>query len=533
MIKKQTKNFYTQACLESLTPIRPGVEGLHPFWNWNSRRFIYAPVFGPPAETPYPRRIEGFGGFRKVPRATAYHFKAMSASTGATFAFQTSMPHVSLAPIWKKLPTDVIFLAAHAVDSKGHALGLSGFRQFYKAPVFNGPYGMERADYKRHGLRMLEYLHNLAFVRKWRTQKKPDYEAYGLYCYPSKMIGAMMRFVNLSYGMAGGDRKQQIGLLAMGRNMADFMMNASLKSGPLAGMPPTYRGDKASARGNNDKLFMLEPIGVAEGYLAIYAITHEQKYLEAALRIADVYRRQQTPDGTWYAMHKFDKTGEPLSRAVPIFCPLSIIRFLTRLMHEHGQSRNVAAIEKATRYLEKNVLEPFNFSGQFEDSGYGRERYRNLGAPPTFACVLWLLQEHTPAKVKRAEEIMRFGEDQFVVWEKAEPAIVTPKQDWLTPCVMEQSTDCYMPVSASAGMAAKAFLKLYQLTGKPIHRAKAVSLANSFVRAQAPNGFMPTFWTTEDIECGKRGVLEKFWFNCGFSDACFLIDFAAALHNID
>jgi len=78
------------------------------------------------------------------------------------------------------------------------------------------------------------------------------------------------------------------------------------------------------------------------------------------------------------------------------------------------------------------------------------------------------------AAVAQAEELLRFAEDQFVVWTpmkdpqgwaKAMPQRgtkqaqwMTPCDRWITPCVLEQYA-CYDPVARSSATLIAAYLK--------------------------------------------------------------------------
>ncbi len=510
--------FYAQALKESLKPVRPGLPGRAPFWNWHSNRFIYAPCFGPPQDT---GRM-ACGGFSEVKGAAVYVFTARAAKTGQPFEFKADKPWTPLTPIWDKLPTGFVLLSAEAFDREGRSLGSAGSRCFDRAAVFDGPYGEARNDYRARGLRAMDYLYTRPYLRRWRTEKKPDDDGYSIYCYPSKTIGAMMEFVGLYHGLSVDQPGRRAALVTMGRNMADFMIDARLRSGPMAGMPRTY----AEGHALEHQVFMDEPHRVGVGYLAMSAVTRDSNYLEAALRIADAYQRLQLPSGTWCAKHLFNETGGPVND-IPLFHPLGIMTFLSRLVREHAQTRYAGVVEKAGAYLNTTVLDAFHFAGEFEDITLTGVRYYNLGVSQATRTALWLLENPTPGNVARAEEIMRFAEDQFVVWEQHTPEVSNGRiRRWQLPAVAEQ-TNYFVPISSLAGLTAKAFWRLYQATGKPVYRAKAVSLANSFVAAQAESGDIPMIWRTCTTPEGNRrwDWDGDPWFNILFGSAKFLIDF--------
>jgi len=65
-----------------------------------------------------------------------------------------------------------------------------------------------------------------------------------------------------------------------------------------------------------------------------------------------------------------------------------------------------------------------------------------------------------PSAVSQADELLRFAEDQFVVWaevkdpdgwRKAMPKRLTTPHLWIAGCVLEQFT-CYEPVARSSAI---------------------------------------------------------------------------------
>ena len=76
-----------------------------------------------------------------------------------------------------------------------------------------------------------------------------------------------------------------------------------------------------------------------------------------------------------------------------------------------------------------------------------------------------------PEKVKQAKELLRFVEDQFIVWsdppqipERTEsywPAESYSPDNWLFPCVCEQYL-FWQPVNASSAKTISAFVQAYK-----------------------------------------------------------------------
>ena len=121
-----------------------------------------------------------------------------------------------------------------------------------------------------------------------------------------------------------------------------------------------------------------------------------------------------------------------------------------------------------------------------------------------------------------ATELMRYVEDQFVLWGKY------PKQTWisdeprLTPAGLEQYL-CYHPISSSTSTIMNAFISMYQLKKDRLYLEKALTLGDVITRVQVPeDGKIPTFWIGEKCAYGH----ENFWLNCQIADAFAMMNFA-------
>ena len=129
-----------------------------------------------------------------------------------------------------------------------------------------------------------------------------------------------------------------------------------------------------------------------------------------------------------------------------------------------------------------------------------------------------------PEMIEEAEEIMRFVEDQFVVWEDFAPwnPCKDEKEKWYSPAVLEQYA-WYVPIDGSTGLVASAFMKLYSVTGNKLYYEKSCALADSITRMQNPEtGVIPTHWMTTDCNT----VLKNFWINCHIGTAFSMMTLA-------
>jgi maltose/maltodextrin transport system substrate-binding protein len=142
-----------------------------------------------------------------------------------------------------------------------------------------------------------------------------------------------------------------------------------------------------------------------------------------------------------------------------------------------------------------------------------------------------------PEYIGLAKELIRFAEDQFVVWEPGDPALSYPwfredskwngtvlegGSDWFIPCALEQYK-FYTPIARSSQLMILAYLEAYRVTGESIYHAKAVALANALTLAQAYHGGgeIPTHL--------RKNLPEANWLNNGVYPAITLIENAEIL----
>ncbi|MFO7671108.1 MAG: hypothetical protein R6W31_15735, partial [Bacteroidales bacterium] len=490
------KSFHHLAVEESLIPVRPGEPGKSPFWNGYAKRFIHVPSFD----------------FKTIEKSVKYRYTATSDANCEVYSFESGNPTSLLSPIWKDIPVGIVYLKVEGLDQDQNVTGLAGEKMFYKAAPFHGPYHLPVTDYTSSVIRNMQALMEEDHYRRWSSESTPS-EEYRLYCYPSKIVGSIIQAMTLYSGLSEKDREVAI---RMAENAARYLLNISLPPGAvLEYFPPTYL-DRANsttvARERKDQLMMFYPALVGGAYLDLYDITKSKAYLDASVKIAETYSKTQRASGSW-PMMVWMESGEAVKENLCI--PTDIINFFDRLDQDYGITRFRKNSEAAFTYIMENPMKTFHWEAQFEDMGYS-ENYSNLerGKPLAFASILLRRSGEEPGYTDMAEELIRFAEDQFVVWEQPLPrelfriswrpiprkAYYTSK--WFTPCALEQY-DFYTPIDASSASAISAYQKAYEITGKELYLAKAISLAdNQTVAQDLAGGIYPTYQM--DLDGEKR-----------------------------
>ena len=490
--------FRKQALEESARPIRPGVPGERPFWNVAARRFIYAPAFD----------------FEEVEGAAVYRFTLKAA--GKTLTFQAERPWAPLSPVWRDVPVAIVSLTVEGLDTDGKVVGRAGTRKFYRAAVYAGPYRKPKRPYREAARLAMRWLYRQKHVQAWKTTGKPDH-GYALYCYPSKIVGAVIRGMTL-YAKLAPEHKADA--LAIANKAVDYLIaKAQPADGALPFFPPTYEGTAHTAGKFRGQIMTSYPAALADAYLTLYDETKDGRLLAQARGIAETYRKTQLPSGTWY-LKAWAKSGKPVAKNLLI--PVGVVRLMERLQKDYGAAGYDACIEKAWQWILDNTLKDYYWEGQFEDVPL-KGKYRNLTRGYPAAIAKHILDRHPDDArwVAEAEDCIRFCEDQFVVWEKP-GSILRRRGGWFLPCALEQY-HYYEAIDSSVCSMINAYGRAYQVTGKTIYRAKAEDLANTLTAAQDPRtGVIPTV-----LKGGRGG--KGLWLNCLVNDAHTLLRFDEVL----
>ena len=119
--------------------------------------------------------------------------------------------------------------------------------------------------------------------------------------------------------------------------------------------------------------------------------------------------------------------------------------------------------------------------------------------------------------MKAAEDILRYIEDQFVVWHRPAPWNKDSADTtmWPVPCALEQY-NWYVPIDASSASIIRTFAAMYKAGRGELYLAKAKALGATATRMQEADGFINTWWI--------RGVERNddryhTWVNCMLATA--------------
>jgi maltose/maltodextrin transport system substrate-binding protein len=509
----QPNNFGAAAKKAAEQPVHPGIPGKRPFWNVYAKRFIYAPAFDFPAEE----------------SAANYRFTAIAKVNRREYTFYAENPWASIAAIWQALPAGEVELTVAALgQTDSQVVRVVGKRSFLKSPAFNGPYGEPAFEFKDSARRCLADLMQQPKIRAWLKTGEPD-PTYPLWVHPTKIMGAVTQGMVL-YTKLARDPEDVGDALQIARIAADFLLSLREKPGrPLEYWPPTYWD--GVPRGNHpvymDQIMSHYPAEGAIALLDLFDATDERKYFEAVLRIADTYVKTQLPAGTWPQLI-YIKNGEAVKPVMLV--PLSVIELFNRLEKQYAVTLYRQANLKAWTWCFENPVKTFNWQAQYEDTR-PRALYKNLSHREA-AIMSALLFDSGKENHELALELLQFVEDQFVFWEKSDPAVTYPwfrpgtvwnandpvkGSDWFVPAAAEQYV-FNTPIAGSTSFVIRAYLKAFAATRQHIYLAKAKSLANTLTITQQYHGGgeIPTHL--------RRNLPEKNWINVSVMAARTLLE---------
>ena len=504
-----------------LQAIRPGAVDGRPFWNENAKLFIYPPSFD----------------FRPQDGAASYRF-VVTDDVHKERAFSASEPTATLAPVWAELPVGFTTVRCEALDAQGKVLGAVGSRRFWRSAPFDpAEYAPAKRGYDAARRMTLEHLFSWPELAYLEAHGKPDIsEGSNFTSYPSKMQSAV---VNMMLEIAETDPERKERALRLARIAADYLLSTREKPGtPLEGFTATYVGKgQLSGRYSGQHMLVYPAVG-GRAFLRLFAATGDAKYLDAAQMIGRTYLRLQGEDGTWY-LKMNAKDGSPVSPNR--LAPTSVLPFLEDLHAATDEAAYRTAADRAFAYIERGPLADWDWECQFEDIAPSTKRYQNLTKHMACDTAIYILKRF-PGDAKRlaqARDIIRFAEDQFVMWKApCRPGWTGPWIPgyqffaWRTPTVLEQYR-CYSPIDASAAKLMKTYLALYRAEGRPLDLAKAKALGDSMVNNQDDNGRIRTYWIPETGDTDPLAGAVRLpqggdWFNCMAADVEALTELVAA-----
>ncbi|HMI03414.1 MAG TPA: twin-arginine translocation signal domain-containing protein [Pedobacter sp.] len=483
---------------EKKEPVRWEVNLKQTGWNTYAPRYVYAPKWT----------------WESIKGAAGYVIQFADADDSNAKTIRLKSPEYDMAKEWTGLSFGPVDIIAWAVDAEDKPLCSAWRRRFYKSPGFDGV-AQEPADWKGSIDRAMTYL--LAPARDkiepfegdmprscWSCCEESISGQRRLMAFPALHHPSFV-FAYLDYAIQFPAGKLAPAALKQAKQYGDWLLANRLPADWRCSLFPFSTIEQGRTEGyiEGKNITLFRSARVGEGMVALYRQFKDQKYLDYARHIADVFVDLQTGNGSWpYRVDpRNGKTVEEYtSNAVT---PARLLGILEEIQ---PNPKYAASREKAAAWVMENPVRTGRWQGMYEDIG-AKIPYQNLEHWDTNEMIRYLVHYGGADSVKTAERLNHYIEDQFVLWQPTDKCV---SNRCPTPTVMEQYT-CYVPMEVHTGMWIMSLLALHRATGHKDYLAKAINAGNSIVLAQQQTGAYST-WSS-DVRFG-RPLLTIDWPGC-------------------
>lgn len=320
-------------------------------------------------------------------------------------------------------------------------------------------------------------------------------------------------FTFLRYYAYTGEREW----LLRARDLADWnLAHSTPKDAVYAEVPySTFLNGKPGGSRDVDAIEPDKSAFLGSGYIAVYEVTGDRKYLEAASTVARTLVKHQREDGSW-PFRVVPETG--VVRQDFGGAPVFFVEFLEALLRYDNKPEWRRAYEQAlklmlTRNIEKNLWGTYH-----EDIVLKPEAY--LSAEPMSFTATYLFRQaaQRPEYLDMGRMIIRAMEDRLVYTNghAAAPA----------PAVSEQAGFQHLMPGHTARYC-RALAELYAITGDPQVKRRALSGFNACTYMQSPPGLFRTFFASVNPKADTRNRPD--WYSQHLYTVCHILEAMSAL----
>jgi hypothetical protein len=273
---------------------------------------------------------------------------------------------------------------------------------------------------------------------------------------------------------------------------------------------PTGSADKNSIE--TDK-----PAFLGSAYLALYEATGDQRYLDAARKIAATLMPKQRGDGSWpFRVVPGDGSIYQDLGGAPVF----FVEFFERLGRHENKLEYTRAAEGATRLMIARNVEKGEWGTYHED--IAPKPATHLSAEPMSftADYLFRTSQQHPEYVEMGRRVLQQMEAKLVFTEghAAAPA----------PAVAEQATFAHIMAGHSARYCL-ALADLYRVTQAPAIKRRALSGLNAVTYMQSEAGLFRTHFYDTKRKAEKDPATANNWYSQHLYSVCHILESMPAL----
>jgi len=452
-------------------------------WNTYSPRYVYAPTWT----------------WKPIAGAVAYIVEYAGEHDTKVRSITLTQPAYDMQKDWNSINAGPIDILAWAVDADNKPLCSAWRKRFYKSPGFDGKI-QPAANWSKSIDKAMTYL--LAPARDkvepfegdmprscWSSCEESISGQRRLMAFPALHHPSYI-FAYVEYARQFPQSKLTATALKQARQYGDWLLNNRLPADWRCSLFPFSTIEQGRTEGyiEGKNITLFRSARVGEAMVVLYKQFKDDKYLDYAHHIADVFIDLQGKDGSWpYRVDPRDgKTVEEYtSNAV------SPARLFGMLEEIAPNEKYAAARKKAITWVMNNPVKTGRWQGMYEDIG-AKIPYQNLEHWDTNEMIRYLIhynEDDNSSNIKIAEKLNHYIEDQFVLWQPTDRCVANHCP---TPTVMEQYA-CYAPMEVHTGMWIMSLLSLHKATGNKAYLTKAINAGNSITRGQQQTGAYSTW----------------------------------------
>ena len=303
-----------------------------------------------------------------------------------------------------------------------------------------------------------------------------------------------------------------------------------------------YNGNPAGGY-ESAKLQLLElpKCGYAtDSLVKLYELTGKQKYLDAALEMAEIFVNTQLEDGSWPA--RVDaKSGKVLTEYST--STIAVANLLDRLNKHIPDDRWINTRDKAVKWILDNPARTYAWVLNFADGDSKASKANLFGQTSSLSNVdcfefIRYLSCHPEATVDAAgciKEQFMWIDNHFTFYGDGPLLSFNPHY----PSIAEQGSpafyvdfgNCWCPMAGHTNNWGRALLAAHLLTGNNLYLEKAKAAANTLTQVQVDNGGTLTWMPDKAWGLSFRGAVgwsnSTFWPAGWASSAALWADLAA------